>query len=254
LIFGHYFETGWDGWSDGGSDCARYKGSRSWEGSYSIRIRDNSGVASSTTSSSYDVSAFSSLDVEFYFYAYSMEAGEDFWVRYYDGSSWHTVAAFVSGTNFNNGSFYVATLTISAADYNMAVNAKFRFQCDASANYDLIYIDEVTVTGNTGTALPGQQITIEELEQYLVSYSLQNENLLDNEHFEVYPNPARDQIHLDYSGELTNVSILTSAGQLIQRVDVQNSKEINLSDLKSGLYLIMAEHNGERVYKKIIKY
>ena len=39
LVFGHFFESGWDGWQDGGSDCFRYNGSRSWEGSYSIRIR-----------------------------------------------------------------------------------------------------------------------------------------------------------------------------------------------------------------------
>ena len=38
-----YFESGWDGWSDGGSDCARRANSSySYENNYSIRIRDNS--------------------------------------------------------------------------------------------------------------------------------------------------------------------------------------------------------------------
>jgi hypothetical protein len=253
LVFGHYFESGWDGWSDGGSDCARYSGSRSWEGSYSLRIRDNSGVASATTSSSYNVSGYSSLDLKFYFYAYSMETGEDFWLRYYDGSSWHTVAAFISGSSFNNGGFYTATVNISAADYNMATDAKFRFQCDASANYDLIYIDEVTLTGNTGTAIPGQQITIKELESDIVTFTPQNKGG-DDERFEVYPNPTKDVIRLDHSGELRNVVILSSSGMLIKKVNLQHNNEIDLSDLNAGLYLILADHEGERVYKRIIKY
>ena len=50
MLLGSYFETGWDGWADGGSDCARYSGSRSYEGNYSIYIRDNSGTASAMTS------------------------------------------------------------------------------------------------------------------------------------------------------------------------------------------------------------
>ena len=36
-----YFETGWDGWVDGGSDSFRYSGTRSYEGNFSIRLRDN---------------------------------------------------------------------------------------------------------------------------------------------------------------------------------------------------------------------
>ena len=77
-VFAHYFETGWDGWSDGGSDCYRYNGSRSYEGTRSIRIRDNTN-SSVMTSSTVDLSSFSSVDLEFYFYPNSMENGEDFW-------------------------------------------------------------------------------------------------------------------------------------------------------------------------------
>ncbi|MEL6660551.1 MAG: hypothetical protein AAFR36_29060, partial [Bacteroidota bacterium] len=76
----YFFETGWDGWADGGSDCYRYSGSRSWEGNWSIRIRDNSGAASAMTSPSYDLAGLGSVEVSFYFYPNSMENGEDFWL------------------------------------------------------------------------------------------------------------------------------------------------------------------------------
>ncbi|RMH69232.1 MAG: PKD domain-containing protein [Gemmatimonadetes bacterium] len=143
------FESGWDGWSDGGGDCARYSGSRSYGGSYSIRLRDNSGTASAMTSGYVDVSAYDQLDIEFAFYAYSMENNEDFWVRYYDGSAWQTVASYARGTDFNNNTFYTATVTIDAGSYVFPSNAQFRFQCDASGNADHIYIDEVRIIAST---------------------------------------------------------------------------------------------------------
>ncbi len=76
-ILAHYFETGWDGWTDGGTDCARYSGVNSYEGNWSIYIRDNSGTPSAMTSPAYNVNAYNQLVVDFYFYATSMEAGED---------------------------------------------------------------------------------------------------------------------------------------------------------------------------------
>jgi len=76
-----------------------------------------------------------------------METGEDFWVEYYDGSNWNTVATYVSGTDFSNGSFYTKTVTIDSDSYNFPTDMKIRFQCSASANYDDVYIDDITVIG-----------------------------------------------------------------------------------------------------------
>mgnify|MGYP000577888267 CR=1 FL=1 len=103
-----YFESGWDGWSDGGSDCYRYSGSRSYEGSRSIRLRDNSGTASSMTSETFNLSSYNEVEVSFYFYPNSMESGEDFWLRYNDGSGWQTIETYTSGVNFNNDNFSCA--------------------------------------------------------------------------------------------------------------------------------------------------
>ena len=56
-----YFETGLDGWADGGSDCARVSSANSYEGNFSVRIRDNSGVASSMSLSNIDVTPYTSI-------------------------------------------------------------------------------------------------------------------------------------------------------------------------------------------------
>ncbi|MCX5752689.1 MAG: S8 family serine peptidase, partial [Candidatus Krumholzibacteria bacterium] len=145
------FETGMGTYTDGGADMARYRGTTySHQGSYSADIQDNSGTASSfyhTTGK--NVSSYNTLQVDFWFYAVSMESGEDFWVQYYNGSSWSTVATYTRGTNFSNGAFYHAVVTIPRSSYTFPTNAKIRFMCDASDNNDDVYIDEIEFRGTT---------------------------------------------------------------------------------------------------------
>ena len=71
---------------------------------------------------------------------------EDFWLQYYDGSAWHTVATYVCGTDFNNGEFYNKTLNIDEVNYAFPADIKIRFMCDASDNRDDVYIDEIRVS------------------------------------------------------------------------------------------------------------
>jgi PKD repeat protein len=149
------FESGWGSYSDGGGDCSRYtRGTYAHQGNAALDIQDNSGVASSFYHTvGYDVSGYTELEVEFWFYAVSMESGEDFWVQYYDGSTWRTVATFARGTDFNNNAFYNPVVTISSSQYNFPTNAKLRFMCDASGNSDDVYIDEIEFRGS-GTGVP----------------------------------------------------------------------------------------------------
>ena len=259
-VFAHYFESGWDGWADGGSDCYRYNGSRSWEGNRSIRIRDNSGTRSAMTSSSYDLSGFTSVDLQFYFYAHSMENGEDFWVRYYNGSSWTTVAAYARGTSFNNGTFYTATVTLSSANYNLASNAQFRFQCDASGNNDHIYIDEVTLTGTSSLSLiaatSGQTIRSVDNNRPVYGFGdLDDMDELASEKLLVYPNPATSEINLHLVEGASLIRIYTLTGSLVleQKVDANLQENIDISSLQPGTYFIGVEVDGVILHEKFIK-
>ncbi|MCP4708168.1 MAG: PKD domain-containing protein, partial [Planctomycetes bacterium] len=145
------FESGWGNWTDGGGDCSRYTGPRACNGS-AINIQDNSGGASSfrlTNDLDLDTSRCTDLTIEFCFYAYSMENGEDFWLQYSSnsGGTWQTIADYDRGPDFNNGVFYNETVTISESNYNFTANARIRFRCDASGNADDIYIDQVRISG-----------------------------------------------------------------------------------------------------------
>ena len=44
--------------------------------------------------------------------------------------------------------FIMIRVTLEAGAFNLTSNAQFRFQCDASGNNDLIFIDLVTILGN----------------------------------------------------------------------------------------------------------
>jgi hypothetical protein len=59
-----------------------------------------------------DTPGYIQIKVEFWFTTLKIESGEDFWVQYYDGLTWHTAAAYVCGADFNNGEFYNKTLNI----------------------------------------------------------------------------------------------------------------------------------------------
>lgn len=178
------FETGEDGWTSGGVDAARVNSATwSYEGSYSLRVRDDdpTGTASSYMSPLFDISSYDKVDFKFFFIPNSMDstydgsnnktAFEDFMVEYSSdgGTNWTTVTTYESGQIvFKTADFestttpiaYGRTATIFASDVTFPVgtNAQFRVRCDASADDDEVYFDMVTITGIsfcTPTEAPG---------------------------------------------------------------------------------------------------
>ncbi len=248
VLSASFFETGWDGWVDGGSDSFRYSGGRSYEGSFSIRIRDNSGVASSMTLNNVDVSSYDQVEVNFFFYPNSMENGEDFWLRFFDGSSWITVATWARGTDFNNNQFYESTITLDAAQYNFAANSGFRFQCDASGNADRVYIDAVTITGITGSSSKADNT-------YALGANVTSTDTNDNisDDLIVYPNPVANILRINPEHNINSgYRIIDLSGKQVLAGRMLNNS-INVSSLKAGVYLIELSDEEETFLQKFIK-
>jgi hypothetical protein len=145
------FETGMGSYTDGGNDMSRYTATvNAHQGAAAADIQDNSGTKSSfyhTTGK--NVTGYSNLEVSFWFKAVSMETGEDFWVQYYDGAAWRTVATYKAGTDFVVNTFYNKVVTIPRATYAYPTAAKLRFMCDAGDDTDDVYIDEIVFRGYT---------------------------------------------------------------------------------------------------------
>ncbi len=183
------FESGWGSYTDGGGDCSRYtRGTYAHQGSAAADIQDNSGTASSFYHTvGHNVAGYTELEVEFWYYPRSMENNEDFWLQYYNGSSWQTVATWARGVDFQNDNFYHEVVPISSSQYNFPTNAKLRFMCDASGNQDDIYIDEIEFRGMSGTSGTSAKA---------------NENSLIPDEFSLsqnYPNPFNPTTEIEFS-------------------------------------------------------
>jgi hypothetical protein len=150
------FESGMGSYTDGGVDMSRYTGgTHAHQGVAAADIQDNSGTASSFYhTAGYNVTGYQTLEVDFWFKMVSMETGEDFWVQYFNGTTWQTVATFARAGSIVNNTFYHQVVTISSGTYTFPTNAKIRFMCDASADNDDVYLDEIEFRGlPSGAAL-----------------------------------------------------------------------------------------------------
>jgi hypothetical protein len=72
--------------------------------------------------------------------------------------------------------------------------------------------------------------------------------------FKVFPNPVKDMLTLQFA-QMKNVVITDIMGRTVKNVNLEgiNSKNVNLNDLKSGLYFISVETNAGVYSSKFIK-
>jgi hypothetical protein len=248
------FESGIGIWTDGGNDCSRYtSGTYAWGGNAAMNIQDNSGVASSfylTNGVDVNSPGYVQIDVEFYFIAVSMDnSNEDFWVQYYDGSNWITVADFDQGIDFANNTFYVATVSILESSFTFPSNMKIRFMCDASSVWDDIYIDNITITGHT-TEQPSSSFN----RVKIINTGINNDDG-HTEMYSIYPNPADDILHLNFEnpGDY-EVFIYNNSGKEVQKFVLSGlNNELNVGHLQNGIYMILIRVDDEIFSSKIFK-
>ncbi len=147
------FNSGYGSYSDGGGDCTR-RSDYKYEGTYSVRLRDNSGSSRCTLTNGIDVDTpeYTSIKVDFWWMWRGdyWNPGEDWWVRYYDGGQWRTVLDRNYPDGFSKNTWYHEIVYINESDYNFPSNMRIRFQCDASSNYDEMYIDHIYINATGG--------------------------------------------------------------------------------------------------------
>jgi len=157
LFYDDFESSNWGNWNDGGEDCNMYTGGTyAHQGSCAIEIRDNSGWSSSTYTDEItaDAAEYTKISIDFWWMARSMENGEDFWVNYYDGSNLYTLESIVIGSGqYSNDVFYHTVCYINETDYIFTDQARVTVQCDASSDWDYIYLDEICVNVSSGNRI-----------------------------------------------------------------------------------------------------
>lgn len=239
------FEAGWGIWNDGGSDARRSSSDAAYSnGTYSIRLRDNSSTSVMTTDN-LDLSSFEEISVSFSYYARSMDnANEDFWLQISTngGASYTLVEEWNQGDEFVNN---VRENDIVPILGPFTSNTRLRFRCDASGNSDWVYIDDVVITGCTTSA---NSNAVTSNTQPPVSEAI--EEALD-EAIAIYPNPVQHRLMIEGVSEDATVRLLTLSGHIVD--EGLGREEFDMSNLNSGLYLIQIISSGEVHTHKVIK-
>jgi len=206
------FENGMGNWIDGGSDVYRYQG-RANTGTYSVRLQDNSGIASSIYTQSTDYSAYDGLELGFSFYPVSMERGEDliFEVSRDGGASFTVVQSWASVADFTN---LIRQEAFVSVDKNLLSSATvLRLRVDASSNSDQVFIDDIVISGCTGGAQNGGSISTFVENNKSTTFSVEAMTL--------FPNPTVDYIFLNLdetsvsNGDAAQIQIVNNAGQVV---------------------------------------
>lgn len=246
-----YFETGWDGWIDGGSDASLYtKGSRAYEGNNAIRLRDNSST-STMTLGDFDVTSFNNIEINFYFYTVGMKNGHSFLVEFWDGATWNTVDTYTKPTDFSNSNFYNGIVTINSSNYTFSNATQFRFRCNAALNKNRIYIDQVIITASTLITNSQYSSTITN-SPYRFILEVNDKQYM--EELSLYPNPVSRILNIKMleTNENMTFRIFNILGIIVLKGNL-NSQTIDIKNLQSGLYILEVNDGEEFITKRFIK-
>lgn len=250
------FDASWGIWADGGTDCARVSNATYANSDpYSIQLRDNT-TSSVMTTSNQNCANYTEMKVSFSFITVSFDnSGEDFWLQISTngGSTYTTVADYNYSVQFTNGVRQDVTVTIPGP---FTSTTRFRFRCDASADDDQVYIDDVIISGCEPSSFSGggvETVASEEAAQLRTSAA----GLLD---FKAGPNPASDfyrvlftapsDMRLDYA--IIDMSGTTLVQDSYDGQKGENQMDIDLQDLPDGVYLIYFKTVAGRVTEKLV--
>jgi hypothetical protein len=146
-IFNDNFETDFGNWNDGGVDCERNNNTLI-NGDWNIRLRDNSAIESAMTSDTADLTPYGQINMRFRFRFSGFNNGEELQIRYSTGGGVFTIIQeYTVGSGYSNDVVYTVNIILTENDYVMGATSLFRITSNASANNDIVYIDDINIVG-----------------------------------------------------------------------------------------------------------
>ncbi|EZH74254.1 hypothetical protein ATO12_15420 [Aquimarina atlantica] len=111
----------------------------------------------------------------------------------------------------------------------------WRWRKDASASYSDICIDATDSQVDIGFSVVGMPESIEKIGNDII----------------VYPNPANDFVTIRSEEKIEKLTLYTFTGENV--VEKQNTNELDISEMKRGIYWLVIETKSKRIRKKVIK-
>lgn len=136
--------------------------------------------------------------------------------------------AFNTGSPSNDYAFVYANTSIDFACAKMG-----------TADYTLAYHG----AGNRGYAIDTPLSVVLGVEDFSLNASV------------IYPNPSKGNFKIQSKTPLNKVKIYTLTGTLVKTIEIENDGEnvdVNVADLKTGVYLIELQNDIDKSWKKVI--
>jgi hypothetical protein len=177
-----------------------------------------------------------------------------------------------NGTAMNDGVWYSfdgtggsTTVTINPTGWDPALGI-YSGSCNAftcvtrtdssgsGGSETYTFVSQVGVTyyvniGHYGTTTDG----LEGLFDLEITSELSTDDFEKNT-FKVYPNPVKDVLHIDYTSDISSVSVYNLLGQEVLRSEINsNNGELNMTNLSSCTYLVKIMSGNLVKTMKVIK-
>ncbi len=149
--------------------------------------------------------------------------------------------------------FLTALLAMAFAGSVFAQNMAFNvvksdgttIQHVMSSDAKIYYSDTQLFLDNNGTTV---SYNLSELRKAYFS-TCDNINEIDNQQLTIYPNPAKDVLRISNIADNQEVTIYSINGTTLKRSVVSSNAEINISELRPGMYVVSTGN----MFSKFIK-
>ena len=146
-----------------------------------------------------------------------------------------------AGGDLDNGAFKIKRSTLSSTEYN---SASFEFTTGDATDYYLA----IALQPDAG----GSPIVLDEIS--IIAGALSNKEFKADNNFSFAPNPTNNFVNLSASKNIEKVEFYNLLGQNALSAPVNGlRKEVNISNLKSGIYLMKVTIDNVVGTYKIIK-
>jgi len=139
---------------------------------------------------------------------------------------------------------------VGSVDAESGVTAYCYFDADVDIQTNYCYKVTAVYSSETDECESDFALDTEEVNDYVCVFVTDIDDPLAASTV-VYPNPARDQVTISSSQEMTRIMVLNYVGQLVLDSEVNQSKVVlNTSDYESGIYLVRIETESGVVTKR----
>ncbi|NRB49217.1 MAG: S8 family serine peptidase [Saprospiraceae bacterium] len=263
LIEGANFEMGWGAWNgETGVRRSELDVAFANSGAWCIRMAglpNHSGLYSSPL----DLSPLSELEIKFAFTTTGLEKMKEGLSLHFSsdaGKTFTQVAQWKETRDFVNDKPYLESVQLQGP---FSANTVIRFQVDGSSRKDLVYIDDIFLSGCLGSREPltnsggieASSISPMNLDSGPVKVVIPPAEL------SIFPNPSKGIIHVETKTSLkipSQLQIFNTQGMMIYKKELPvkltnlESTSFNLEQLPPGIYWLQISNNQGKQQRKFV--